>query len=110
MARGSLRRQAMLPLAASATAQGVARSHRAHWTDAAAERRAPSAGHAQVRHAERPDRLDGTFPADGHRQWGPGAHHGWFDSESARPELRDLRVLRRHRGRGDNGPSLYDLD
>src|SRR5262249_46369719 len=110
MARGPLRRQALLPLAASATAQGAARSHGARWTDAASERRAPRAGRAQDRDPERPDRLDGTFPADGHRRWGPGAHHGWLDRESAGPELRDLRILRRHRGRADNGPSLHDLD
>src|SRR5215470_11135590 len=110
MARGPLRRQALLPLAASATSRRAARSHRAYRTNAAPERRTSGACHAQDRHAERSDRLDGTFPADGHRGWGPGAHHGWLDSESAGPELRDLRILRRHRGWADNGSSLYDLD
>src|SRR5215470_20224213 len=110
MARGPLRRQALLPLAAPATAGGAARSHRARWTDAASERRAPGAGHTQDRYPERPDRLDRTFPADGHRRWRPGAHHGWLDSESAGPELRDLRILRRRRGRADNGSPVHDLD
>src|SRR5215475_8486016 len=110
MARGPLRWQALLAMAASAIAQGTSRAHRARRTDAASERRAPGAGHAHDRHPERPDRFDGTFPADGHRQRGSGAHHGWLDSESAWAELRDLRILRRHRGRADNGPALHDLD
>ena len=47
---------------------------------------------------------------DRHRQRGSRCSSWMARRPIARPELRDLRVLHRHRGPRDHGPAVHDLD